>query len=192
MGPIGCPETSVQNNHYLLRNSPKERSCHLRRGERLKSRYVPYSIKVKVKCTLVQAPRLCTGRTAQRGSRGIALLFHDQRHYKGVRDQRHAPAAFYLSEKIRYPLCRRLGGPQGRSGQVRKISPPTGIRSPDRPARSQSLYRLRYPAPFHTPYPKILGPTVQTSVASSTRPPGFLHPWPNNVSGNDNVQTEGT
>ena len=36
--------------------------------------------KVKVKCTLVQALRLCTGRTAHRGSRGIALLFHDQRH----------------------------------------------------------------------------------------------------------------
>ena len=35
---------------------------------------------------------------------------------------------------------------QGRSGQVRKISPPTGIRSPDRPARSQSLYRLSYRA----------------------------------------------
>jgi hypothetical protein len=48
--------------------------------------------------------------------------------------------------KTRYPLYRRLGGPQGRSGQVRKISPPTGIRSPDRPARSQSLYRLSYPA----------------------------------------------
>ena len=29
----------------------------------------------KVKCTLVQALRLCTGRTAHRGSRGIALLF---------------------------------------------------------------------------------------------------------------------
>ena len=27
------------------------------------------------------------------------------------------------SGKIRYPLYRRLGGPQGRSGQVRKISP---------------------------------------------------------------------
>ena len=37
-------------------------------------------IKVKVKCTLVQALRLCTGRTAYTGSRGIALLFHDQRH----------------------------------------------------------------------------------------------------------------
>jgi len=36
--------------------------------------------KVKVKVTLVQALRLCTGRTAHRGSRGIALLFHDQRH----------------------------------------------------------------------------------------------------------------
>ena len=28
----------------------------------------------KVKCILVQALRLCTGRTAHRGSRGIALL----------------------------------------------------------------------------------------------------------------------
>jgi hypothetical protein len=29
----------------------------------------------KVKCTLVQALRLCTGRMAHRGSRGIALLY---------------------------------------------------------------------------------------------------------------------
>ena len=33
--------------------------------------------KVRVKCTLVQALRLCTGRTAHRGSRVIALPFHD-------------------------------------------------------------------------------------------------------------------
>ena len=31
-------------------------------------------VKGKVKCTLVQALRLCTGRTAHMGSRGIALL----------------------------------------------------------------------------------------------------------------------
>jgi len=31
----------------------------------------------KVKCTFVQALRLCTGRTAHKGSRGIALLFVD-------------------------------------------------------------------------------------------------------------------
>jgi hypothetical protein len=35
---------------------------------------------LNVKVTVVQALRLCTGRTAYRGSRGIALLFHDQRH----------------------------------------------------------------------------------------------------------------
>ena len=56
-------------------------------------------------------------------------------------EQRHAPAALPPG-KTRYPLYRILGGPQGRSGRVRKISPPTGIRSPDRPARSESLYRL--------------------------------------------------
>jgi hypothetical protein len=41
----------------------------------------------------------------------------------GVNGQRHDPAALPPG-KTRYPLCRRLGGPQGRSGQVRKISPP--------------------------------------------------------------------
>jgi hypothetical protein len=44
--------------------------------------------------------------------------------------------------KTRYPLYRRLGGPQCRSGRVRKNLASTGIRSPDRPARNQSLYRL--------------------------------------------------
>jgi len=54
----------------------------------------------------------------------------------------------FIQEKdTRYPLYRRLGGPQGRSGRVRKISPTTGIRSPNRPARNESLYRLSYPGP---------------------------------------------
>jgi len=44
-------------------------------------------------------------------------------------------------------LCRRLGGTHGWSGRVRKISPPDGIRSSDRPARSESLYRLSYSGP---------------------------------------------
>jgi hypothetical protein len=42
----------------------------------------------------------------------------------------------------RYPLYRRQDGPQGPSEGVRKISPYIGIRPPDRPARSESLYRL--------------------------------------------------
>jgi hypothetical protein len=44
----------------------------------------------------------------------------------GVGGQLPAPVAFSPG-KTRYPLCRRLGGPQGRSGRVRKISPPPGF-----------------------------------------------------------------
>jgi hypothetical protein len=48
----------------------------------------PYSsslnnLKVKVKCTPVQALRLCTGRRTHRGSRGIALPFHDHGTRRG-------------------------------------------------------------------------------------------------------------
>jgi hypothetical protein len=54
-----------------------------------------------------------------------------------------------------YPFYRRLGG--GRSGGVvwRSVEnlAPTGIRSPDRPARSESLYRLRYPGSSTTSIP---------------------------------------
>jgi len=65
---------------------------------------------------------------------------------EGVEGSASRPGRSLPSVNTRYPLYRRLGGPQDRSGQVRKISTATGIRSPDRPVRSQSLYRLRYPA----------------------------------------------
>jgi hypothetical protein len=68
-----------------------------------------------VKVALVQALRLCTGRTAHR-SRGIALLFDD-----------HGASHSLPPGKTQYPLYRRLGGPQDRYGQVRKISPPPGF-----------------------------------------------------------------
>jgi hypothetical protein len=38
---------------------------------------------VKVKCILVQAMRLCTGRMAHRGSRGIAIPFLDHGTRRG-------------------------------------------------------------------------------------------------------------
>jgi hypothetical protein len=69
----------------------------------------------------------------------------------GVSSQRHAPAALYPRGKDpRYPLYRRLGGPQSRSGhrgyRNNSLSLP-GIepRSLSRPARSRTLYWLRYP-----------------------------------------------
>jgi len=56
----------------------------------------------------------------------------------GVGGHRYASAAL-PPEKTRYPLIRRLGGPQSRSGWLWKHTPPNGIRSPDRPARSESF-----------------------------------------------------
>ena len=58
-----------------------------------------------------------------------------------VSGQCHAPAAL-TPGKTRYPLYRRLGGSQRQYTRVRKISPLTGIRSPDRPARNEGLYRV--------------------------------------------------
>ena len=69
----------------------------------------------------------CTGHMAHKGSRSIALLFHDQWHQKRVRGQCHTPAALYPPGKTQYPLYSRLGGSQGRSGQARKISPLPGF-----------------------------------------------------------------
>jgi len=44
----------------------------------------------------------------------------------GVGGQHHAPSALPPG-KTRYLLYRRLGGPQSRSGLVRKILPPPGL-----------------------------------------------------------------
>ena len=81
---------------------------------------------------------------AQRVGRGIALLIHDlgarRGEWSAARPGRSLPPG-----KTRYPMYRRLGGPQGPSGRA-KILAPTVIRSPDRPACSQSPYRLSYPA----------------------------------------------
>jgi hypothetical protein len=53
------------------------------------------------------------------GGRGGKAPTHSQpRHRMGVSGQRHALAALYPREKDpRYPLDRRLGGPQSRSGR---------------------------------------------------------------------------
>jgi hypothetical protein len=87
----------------------------------------------------------------------------------GVDGQRHAQAALPPG-KSHYPLYRRLGGPQGRYVRVRKISPPAEIRSPDRPAWSESLYRLSYPGPqLHSSMVNLQGgaKVVNVNISSS-------------------------
>ena len=56
--------------------------------------------------------------------------------------------------KTRYPFYRRLCGPQGRSGQVRKISPKPGFGPQTVQPRSQSLYQLSYSTSLYIFSPK--------------------------------------
>jgi hypothetical protein len=79
-----------------------------------------------VKCTVVQALRLCTGRaapTALEGGEGSAS--HPGRSL---------------------PIVQEAGWVPGPVWTGAENLAPTGIRYPYRPARSQSLYRLSYRA----------------------------------------------
>ena len=62
-----------------------------------------------------------------------------------VRGQRHAPAALY-PRKDPEPIVQQTGWAPGPVWTGAENLAPTGIRSQDRPARNQSLYRLLYPA----------------------------------------------
>ena len=105
--------------------------------------FVTMQVKVKVKCTLVQALRLCTGRTAHRGSRGIALPCHDHgtKRRWGV-SLTHRP--IFTPGKDPVPIVQEAGWAPGPAWTGEENLASTGIRSPGRPARSQSLYRLSY------------------------------------------------
>ena len=65
----------------------------------------------------------------------------------GVGGQSHAPAALPPG-KTRYPMYRRLGGPQGPSGEASKISPAPGFDSRTvYPVASRFTYYAT-PAPY--------------------------------------------
>jgi len=95
---------------------------------------------------------------AQRRNRGIALLLFNF----GAKWER---------------LVNSTPGPVWR---VREISPPTRIRSPDLPARSKSLYLLRYPDPLEYKCVPMYGPIMRnfTRVGHGT---SWRHPCPKPV-----------
>jgi hypothetical protein len=96
--------------------------------------------KVKVKVTPVHTLRLCTGRTAHRGSRVIALPIHehDTRRWWGAS---LTPRPFFTPEKDPVPIVQEAGwtlGPVWTGAE--NLAPPTVQ------PRSQSLYWLSYPS----------------------------------------------
>jgi len=66
----------------------------------------------------------------------------------------------------------RVGEPQGPFWTGAENLGPTGIRSPDHPVSSESLYRLRCPGPAHTrvhPENRDMNPYLRESLESQIR-----------------------
>jgi len=88
----------------------------------------------------------CTGRTAHRGSRGIALPFHDHGTRRGdcsaSRSGRSLPPG-----KDPVPIVQEAGWAPGPVWTGAENLAPTGIRSPDRPARSTVAIPTALPGP---------------------------------------------
>ena len=62
--------------------------------------------------------------------------------------QRHAPAALPPGKRPGATLYKRMGGDPGPVWTGAENPAPNGIRFPDHPARSESLYRLSHPGPY--------------------------------------------
>ena len=102
----------------------------------------------------------------QRVGRGIALLFHDRGTRRGLSGQQHAPAALYPRERHPVPILQEAGrapGPVCTGGKSR----PHRDSIPDRPDRSQSLYRLSYPAHISSSSSSSISISISTSSSSN-------------------------
>jgi len=81
---------------------------------------------------------LCTGRTAHRWSRSIALPFLDRGTRRGW-GVSVTPRPLFIPGKYPVPLVQEAGWALGPVWTGAENLAPTGIRFPDRPARNQSL-----------------------------------------------------
>ena len=113
----------------------------------LKLKLIFWVGKKNVKHTLVQALRLSTGRTVHRGSRGIALPFHDRdtRKWWGVSV---TPRPLFTPRKDPVAIVQEAAWAPGPVWAGAENLAPTRIRSQDRPARSYTDWATR---------PNILG-----------------------------------
>ena len=82
---------------------------------------------------------------------------------------RITPRPLFTPRKDPVPIVQEAGWAPGLVWTGAENTAPTGIRYPDRPARSQSLYRLSYPARhFKRPIPKLCH--YETKLGTFWRP----------------------
>ena len=89
-----------------------------------------------LKCTHVQALRLCTGLTAHKESRGITLPFQDHGTRRGG-EVSVTPRPLLILRKDPVPIVQETGWAPGPVWTGAENLASTGIRSLDSPARSQ-------------------------------------------------------
>ena len=92
------------------------------------------------------------------GSRGIVLLFLDHGTRRGAWLASHPDR--FLPREDPVLIVQEAGWALGPVWTDAENLASTGIRSPDRPARSQSLYRLLYPAHVGSKQTDFIGPLV--------------------------------
>ena len=84
---------------------------------------------------------------------------------------RVTPRSLFTPRKDPVPIVQEAGWAPGPVWTSAENLAPTGIRSQDRPARSQSLYRLRYPAHEITcTYPELNQDALGRPVDDKRRP----------------------
>ena len=69
-----------------------------------------------------------------------------------VGDQRHTSADLSPKKRPGTHCIEGWMGPRAGREECGKFGPPTGTRSPDLPARNESIYWLRYSGPFYLEY----------------------------------------
>jgi hypothetical protein len=113
----GCqPNCSWQIYHIITYHMV---NCH-----RYMADYIYLYIYIYIYIYIYVHPR--TGHEGPEGEERYSSTLSLTSALDGVGGQRYAPPTLSPG-KTRYPLYRRVGGLQGRSGQVRKISPPKGF-----------------------------------------------------------------
>jgi len=124
--------------HHLCNTDEEYKTMRLLIMQLYRDFYLSWSVKLKWSC---YRPGV-----AQRVGSGIALLFHGRGTRGGCVVSR-TPRPHFTPGKDSVPVLQDAGwapGPVWTDGKSR----PHQDSIPDRPARSQSLYRLSYPAHF--------------------------------------------
>jgi hypothetical protein len=152
----------VQNNNLV------PRTCCVWREDGQVGRNISSGIlNCKLRFTLMQSiyhhkhtfrigrfPPFLLATKTLRDSRGIALLCFYTSALEGGEGSTSRPGRFLPPRKDPVPIVQEAGWVPGPVWTGAENLAPTVIRSPDRPSRSQSLYRLSYPV--HTFRIKVL------------------------------------